>query len=290
MVTDRASVHDVNLPWFVPHKGTVLNAMDVWWRQQLAKIIPLHDLMAYGQDIDGYLPVELRGNSLLQSRGRIIQQIDMFPIECVIRGRCLSKAWEAAKDGKPICGQMLPEGLKLMSPLDPPIFTPTDKGRDGGHDEPVDIRLFEMFKRNDLRDLAMALFLAGRDIAASRGLELIDTKFEMGLCDGELCVADEVLTVDASRFASVEEAAAAYREGRNPRSLDKQRLRDWITERFGLTAKTVLDSPQGIDIVQAILEAEAPTEIIEEVSDTYLRMFTTLTGHASPYEFLGVAV
>lgn len=289
-VSDRLSVHDVILPCLIPGKGIILNAIDIWWRRELKAANPefADDLVAYGRGIDAYLPTHLRSDRDRQSRGRIIRKLDMFPVELIARGRLFGSAFATYSEGLPICGQQLPEGLKKLSALDPVLFTPTTKNNAGGHDEPITIDECNAKYGPELAKLTIGLYTFARDTARKKGIELLDTKIEVGRLGNEIRAGDELFTPDSSRYSDESEVYAAMREDRDPKSKDKQAVRDWITNRYGLTAKTPLDLPVGRLAIERIHTDQIPTNLINQVCVTYRDLFTQLTGFASPQTVLGL--
>jgi phosphoribosylaminoimidazole-succinocarboxamide synthase len=152
----------------------------------------------------------------------------MLPIECIVRGYLAGSAWKEYQRDGAMHGTPLPAGLLESSKLPDPVFTPSTKADDGGHDinisfgEAADLVGREVAGR--AREISLSLYQRGADLAAARGILIADTKFELGFVDGELVVCDEVLTPDSSRFWPVD----GYEPGRAQASFDKQPLRDWL--------------------------------------------------------------
>lgn len=221
VASDRISAFDVVLPDPIPGKGEVLTALTQFWLQELADLVPGH--------LVGWRASELPpGARHLAGRAMLVRRLDMVPIECVARGYLVGSGWAEYRASGTVCGIRLPAGLRLADRLDPPLFTPTTKAQTG-HDMPVTEA--EMAARvgadltERLRDLTLALYRRGADHAATRGILLADTKFEFGLDpDGQIVLADEVLTPDSSRFWP----ADAWQPGSSPPSFDKQFVRDWL--------------------------------------------------------------
>jgi phosphoribosylaminoimidazole-succinocarboxamide synthase len=159
----------------------------------------------------------------------MVRKLEIVPFECVVRGYLVGSGWAEYQVDGTVCGIELPEGLVEASKLEEPIFTPATKAEDGDHDENVSFELMvdalgEQLA-NRLRTISIALYLRGRDVAADRGIILADTKFEFGLLDGDVVLADEVLTPDSSRYWPADQ----WTPGTNPPSFDKQFVRDFAT-------------------------------------------------------------
>jgi phosphoribosylaminoimidazole-succinocarboxamide synthase len=225
VASDRVSTYDVVHPTLVPDKGRVLTGLSAFWFEQLADLVPNHlvstsiaDLPVSQQDAD-----ELRGRSMLCRR------VDIVPFECVVRGYLVGSGWhEYQRDGT-VCGIGLPPGLVEADRLPEPIFTPATKADEGEHDQNVSFDVVAgalgVDLAQQLRTLSLALYAAGADHASQQGIILADTKFEFGLLDGEVVLADEVLTPDSSRYWP----ATAWVPGATPPSFDKQYVRDFAT-------------------------------------------------------------
>src|SRR5215216_2289738 len=219
VASDRISVYDVILPTQIPDKGKVLTQMSLFWFELTSDIVPNHFI---SEDV----PPEAAG------RGMRVKKLDMYPVECVVRGYLSGSGWKEYRESGAICGIGLPEGLRESDKLPEPIFTPATKAELGDHDENVDFdRAAEILGDRplleELRDLSIALYSFAADHARERGIILADTKFEFGRSsDGRIVVGDEVLTPDSSRFWP----ADSYEPGRGQPSFDKQYVRDWATQ------------------------------------------------------------
>jgi phosphoribosylaminoimidazole-succinocarboxamide synthase len=152
----------------------------------------------------------------------------MLSIECIVRGYLAGSGWKEYQQSGTVCGIELPAGLRQSDRLPEPLFTPSTKAGEGAHDENITPEQAAALVGPDLyeaaRSISLAVYARGADAAAARGLIVADTKFELGLIDGELVLCDEVLTPDSSRFWD----AATYEPGTSPPSFDKQPLRDWL--------------------------------------------------------------
>jgi phosphoribosylaminoimidazole-succinocarboxamide synthase len=220
VTSDRISAFDVVMAEPVPDKGRVLTAMSAFWFEHLADVVPSHLVSTEVDD----LPPEWEGRTML------VRKAEMLPIECIVRGRLTGSAWKEYRTSGTMHGQRLPAGLLESAELPEPVFTPSTKAEVGDHDDnisfeqAVDLVGSELAER--CRELSLELFSRGVAWAAERGIVIADTKFELGLVDGELVVADEVLTPDSSRFWP----ADAVVPGETPPSFDKQPLRDWLED------------------------------------------------------------
>jgi phosphoribosylaminoimidazole-succinocarboxamide synthase len=217
VASDRISAYDVVLPTEIPDKGKVLTAMSVFWFERTAQIVRNHLLSTDG-------PAGVEG------RGLVVEKVDIFPVECVVRGYLSGSGWrEYQRDGA-VCGIQLSSGLRESDRLPEPLFTPATKAEIGEHDENIDFeRAAEIVGdrgvMEELRGLSLEIYEFAAAHAERRGIILADTKFEFGrAADGEIVLADEVLTPDSSRFWP----ADRYEPGRAQPSFDKQYVRDWL--------------------------------------------------------------
>jgi len=228
VASDRISIFDFVLGSLIRDKGTILTALTIMWLTR-AKILgnTPHHLVAFGREIDQYLPVDLRGLPELQKRALVIQKLEMLPVECVVRGYLTGSGWSAyQKDNGRVCGHQLPEGLHDGARLRRPIFTPTTKAEEG-HDEHMTHQevLARYGRQAELKSLS--IFSAAAKFAEQRGILLADTKFEFGQCNGTYVLADEVLTPDSSRFWLVKDWEKAVLQHKSPAGYDKQAVREW---------------------------------------------------------------
>jgi phosphoribosylaminoimidazole-succinocarboxamide synthase len=217
VASDRISTYDVVHPTPIPDKGKVLTGMTAFWLDRTADLCPNH-LISYTD-----VPPEHRGRAML------VERLDMFPVECVVRGYITGSGWKDYRATGAVCGIGLPAGLRESEQLPEPIFTPATKAELGDHDENVDFdRAAEIVGDRglleELRRLSLAIYARAAEHARGRGILLADTKFEFGRReDGTIVLADEVLTPDSSRFWP----ADGYEPGRGQPSFDKQYVRDW---------------------------------------------------------------
>jgi len=208
----------------IPGKGELLTKMGLFWFDKLRDIVPNH--------LTGVDPTSVvAADEVEQVRGRsmLVKRLRPLPIEAVVRGYLAGSGWKEYRQTGAVCGVTLPPGLKLAGRLPEPIFTPATKAAAGDHDENIPFERVEALigapLAAEVRDVAIRLYRAAADYALARGIIIADTKFEFGLDEGgRLTLMDELLTPDSSRYWD----RAAYREGENPPSYDKQSIRDWL--------------------------------------------------------------
>jgi phosphoribosylaminoimidazole-succinocarboxamide synthase len=258
VATDRLSAFDVILPDPIPHKGAVLNQLSVFWFKRFEQI----DNHFVTANFDEF-PRELANyGDQLAGRSMIVRKTKPLPVECVVRGYLAGSGWKEYQETQSVCGEKLPAGLKLASPLPQPIFTPATKN-DEGHDLNIDMTECRRILGDDMasrvKELSLQIYSAGRDHAAQRGIIVADTKFEFGTVADKLLLIDECLTPDSSRFWPKDQ----YVVGQSPPSFDKQFVRDYLE---------TLDwdkSPPG---------PKLPREVIDKTSAKYVEAFERLTG------------
>jgi phosphoribosylaminoimidazole-succinocarboxamide synthase len=225
VATDRISAFDVVMDDPIPNKGKVLTRLSLFWFDFLGDILPNHLITA---DVDKYPSVcqpyleELRGRSML------VKKAEPLPIECIVRGYLSGSFWKAYQKDTNVCGFTLPTGMIESDKFDKPLFTPSTKADLGEHDENISIAKMEELvgkeEAGKIIDVSMKLYQKAADYALSRGIIIADTKFELGLFEGELILIDEVLTPDSSRFWPMDK----YTPGTGQPSFDKQFLRDYL--------------------------------------------------------------
>ena len=224
VTTDRLSAFDVVMNEPIPGKGRVLNQMSDFWFDKLGHIVPNH---LTGIDPESVVaPGEVEQVS---GRAVVAKRLKPILVEAVVRGYIIGSGWKDYQATGAICGIKLPAGLQQASKLDAPIFTPAAKAELGEHDENISfeqtVERIGVELANKIRDVAIQLYVAAADYAATRGIIIADTKFEFGLDDnGVLHLMDEVLTADSSRFWP----ADSYQVGISPPSFDKQFVRDYL--------------------------------------------------------------
>lgn len=256
VASDRISTYDVIHPNPIPGKGEVLTGTSVFWFGELGGLVQNHVISTTDE-----VPVELRGRALK------VKRLEMFPIECVVRGYLAGSGWSDYQATGSVCGIELPAGLVESSELPEPIFTPATKAEIGDHDENIDdagaIAALggDADTYNEIKRLSLAIYEHAKRHAAERGIILADTKFEFGRdpASGLIVLGDEVLTPDSSRYWPADEYAA----GRAQASFDKQFVRDWASSTgWNKTAPA----------------PEVPADIVEQTQQRYREAYERLSG------------
>ena len=254
VATDRISAFDFILATGIPDKGRVLTQMTLFWLDFLREIVPNHFLSA---ETNG-LPPEFAGRSMW------VRRAEMFPIECVARGYLAGSGWKDYQSTGAVCGIPLPAGLRESDALPSPIFTPATKAQTG-HDENISFeeasRIVGAESAARLRDLTLELYKRAAEYARSRGIIIADTKFEFGAADGQVVLADEVLTPDSSRFWPADQ----YQPGRAQPSYDKQYVRDYL---------------ESIHWNKQPPAPGLPEDVARRTSEKYKEAYRALTGRA----------
>ncbi|MGY1771378.1 phosphoribosylaminoimidazolesuccinocarboxamide synthase [Blastococcus sp. SYSU D00813] len=259
VASDRISAYDHVLPTPIPDKGRVLTALSVWWFEQLAPVLDsfgaTHHLVS-ATDV----PESVAGRAML------VRRLSMLPVECVARGYLSGSGTAEYQRTGSIRDVPLPAGLVEGSQLPEPVFTPSTKAELGEHDEAIDFATVESLvgsaRAAELRELTLALYRRGAEIALEAGIVLADTKFEFGTSsDGRLTLGDEVLTPDSSRFWP----AITWSPGAAQPSFDKQFVRDWLTS-------------SGWDRVSP--PPELPDDVVAATRERYVTAYEKLTGRS----------
>jgi phosphoribosylaminoimidazole-succinocarboxamide synthase len=237
----------------------VLTQISCFWFELLDGVVENHLVSTDVADLpDQFKPYA----DYLRGRFMLVRKAEMFPIECIVRGYLAGSGLKEYQREGTVCGIELPEGLVNSSKLPQPIFTPSTKAEIGDHDENISFdRCAEIIGDEDaaaLRDLSLKVYTTARDHAADRGIIIADTKFEFGRLNGQIILADEVLTPDSSRFWPGD----VYEPGRDQASFDKQFVRDWLTANWDKTGNP----------------PRLPQEIIEKTSEKYVQAYEKITG------------
>ncbi len=249
VASDRVSAFDRVLEPGIPAKGELLTRLSLWWFDRLGVRTHL---------VAGPVPGVVAGRAML------VEKLDMFPIECVVRGYLAGSGWLEYQQSQSVCGVALPPGLTNGDRLPEPIYTPAFKAPLGDHDENISFeRTVELVGADAaaaLRARSLEIFATASTIAESRGVILADTKFEFGAdpATGAITLADEVLTSDSSRYWD----ASAWESGERTDSFDKQIVRDWLSANWDRAG----DPPA------------LPSEIVERTADRYRELIERLTG------------
>jgi phosphoribosylaminoimidazole-succinocarboxamide synthase len=262
VASDRVSAFDHVLEPGIPGKGELLTTLSLWWFDRLSGVpnhlVPDHTVNG---TVTSLIPAEVAGRAML------CKTLDMFPIECVVRGYLTGSGWKEYRAGQTVCGIPLPAGLANGDRLPEPIYTPAWKAPMGEHDENVSyertIELVGAPVAAELRRLSLEIFVRASAIAEKAGVILADTKFEFGAdrITGVLTLADEVLTSDSSRYWDAERWRAGGTPERRMASFDKQIVRDWLAAHWDQTG-----TPPAL-----------PEDIIERTAARYLELLERLT-------------
>jgi len=260
VATDRISAFDVVMPNPIPDKGIILTQISLYWFEIMKPIIENHVISA---DVSDYPAVCQPYADTLRGRSMLVKKADPLPIECVVRGYISGSGWKSYQESQTVCGIALPAGLKESDRLPEPIFTPSTKEEVGAHDINIDFE--ETVRRigNDLaskvKELSLAIYKKGAEMAAEKRIIIADTKFEFGRIGNELILIDEILTPDSSRFWPKD----TYQPGGSQQSFDKQYVRDH------LISINYNRQPPGPVL---------PEDIIRDTRKKYLEALTQLTG------------
>jgi phosphoribosylaminoimidazole-succinocarboxamide synthase len=271
VASDRVSAFDIVMREAIPRKGAVLTQISAFWFEKLGAVVPSHFITARTSEILRRFPQLAPHRAEVTGRTMLVRRTVPVAFECVVRGYLSGSAWKEYHESGTLAGEPLPGGLTESARLEPAIFSPATK-EETGHDINVTFETMAQAlgeaQAARLRDASFAVYGAGRDHAASRGIIIADTKFEFGMDgQGTLRLIDEVLTPDSSRFWP----AAEYQPGRSQPSFDKQPLRDYLS---GLRKAGSWNG-----------EAPPPTlppEVVTATSRRYLEAFRLLTGFDLP--------
>ena len=262
VATDRISAFDHILQNDIVDKGVVLTQMSKFWFDFTSDVVPNHMISTDVKDMP-----EFFRNEKFEGRSMMCRKLEMLPLECIVRGYITGSGWASYQETGEVCGIKLPEGLQESQQLPEPIFTPSTKAEIGNHDENISYeKSIEVLERDypghgeeyaaKVRDLTITVYKKCADYAREHGIIIADTKFEFGLDEnGEIVLADEVLTPDSSRFWPLE----GYEVGKSQPSYDKQFVRDWL--------KANPDS-----------DYKLPQDVIDKTIAKYKEAYTLLTG------------
>lgn len=225
VASDRLSAFDVVLPDPIPDKGKVLNQISLFWFDAMKDLVPNHILAT---DVTDFPQVCQPYADQLRNRSMLVKKSQPLAIECVVRGYISGSGWKSYQKDGTVCGIKLPDGLAESQQLPEPIFTPSTKAEQGEHDENISFdeatKIVGQEVAERVRDLSLAIYNKGSELAAEKGIIIADTKFEFGFLGDELILIDEVLTPDSSRFWP----KATYQAGGAQKSFDKQFVRDYL--------------------------------------------------------------
>lgn len=264
VASDRVSAFDVVMKEPVPMKGAVLTQVSAFWFGKLAGTVDHHMLSADADEIIARVPALAAHRDQVLGRAMLVRRTEPVPFECVVRGYLSGSAWAEYKAKGTLAGEQLAVGLRESDRFDPPVFSPATKA-ETGHDENVTFTRMRTdlgpALAEKLKALSMQVYGAGRDHAATRGIIIADTKFELGLVDGDLVLCDEVLTPDSSRFWPMD----AWQPGTTPPSFDKQPVRDYL---------------EGLDWDKAPPPPPLPEAVVAATSDRYVEAYERITGRS----------
>ena len=260
VASDRLSAFDVVLPDPIPGKGEMLTQVSNFWFGKTARLVPNH---LTGTPAAEVLPQGV-DPTLYEKRAVVVKRLKALPVEAIARGYLIGSGWKDYQRTGELCGIRLPAGLKQAQQLPEPIFTPSTKAPKGTHDENIGFDAVEDLIGPDLakqvRDATLAIYTFAAKYAAERGIIIADTKFEFGTDpNGKLCVMDEMLTPDSSRFWPADQ----YKVGISPPSYDKQFVRDYL---------------ETLDWDKRAPGPKLPREVIEGTAAKYAEALRKLAG------------
>jgi len=268
VASDRVSAFDHVLEPGIPGKGELLTSLSLWWFDQLREVpnhlVPDHELAADGTVVES-IPAEFAGRAML------VRKLDMFPVECVVRGYLTGSGWKEYVANRTVCGIPLPAGLRDGDQLPEPLFTPAYKAPLGEHDENISFsRMIELIGEDDavaLKDLSLSIYQTASATAERHGIILADTKFEFGRDPetGVITLGDEVLTSDSSRYWDRAVYLAGGSDAERMASFDKQIVRDWLARNWDQHDATTPTPPT------------LPSEIVTQTAARYRELLERLT-------------
>ncbi|MCI1720405.1 MAG: phosphoribosylaminoimidazolesuccinocarboxamide synthase [Bacteroidales bacterium] len=254
VATDRISAFDVVLPRGIPYKGQVLNQIASQFLDKTTDIVRNWKIASPDPMVTvGY-------------------KCQPLPVEMIVRGYLTGSSWRSYKAGaREICGVKIPDGMREHQKFEHPIITPTTKAEIGGHDQ--DISKEEIIKQGlipadiyeKVEDYTLKIFQRGSEIADSHGLILVDTKYEFGLLDGEVCLMDEIHTPDSSRYFYKEGYAEKFAKGEQQKQLSKEFVREWLMDN-GFQGQAGQKVPEMTDAK------------VSEISNRYIELYEAVTG------------
>jgi len=254
IVSDRISAFDVVLPEGIPFKGQVLNQIAAMFLEKVSDIVPVWNIASPDPNVT------------------VGHRCVPYPVEMIVRGYLTGSSWRTYKSGaREICGIPLPDGMREHQRFERPLITPTTKAEQGLHDQ--DISAAEIIagglvpeeEYRMLEEYSMQLFLRGTEIAAERGLILVDTKYEFGRHDGKIYLIDEIHTPDSSRYFYSDGYEERFAAGEQQRQLSKEFVREWLMAN-GFQGRSGEKVP------------EMTREIVTEISERYIELFEKITG------------
>lgn len=260
VATDRISAFDVIMQDPVPGKGSILTRISLFWFDIIRSIIDNHVIAS---DVDQYPQICRQYRDELEGRSMLVKKTRPLPVECVVRGYISGSGWKSYQKTGEVCSIRLPDGLRESDRLPEPIFTPSTKAELGEHDINISydhmVDLIGTERAQQVRELSLAIYQKGAEIAEKSGIIIADTKFEFGEDENGLILIDEVLTPDSSRFWP----KATYQPGGPQASFDKQYLRDYLNS---------------VDWDKTPPPPCLPAEVIEKTRSKYQEALQALVG------------
>ncbi len=259
VTSDRISAFDVIMGEGIPQKGYVLTEISKFWFEQMADLIPNHLIST---NVDDFPEITHQYRDQLEGRSMLTKKAQPLPIECIVRGYLSGSGWKEYQSQGSLCSIPLPAGLVQSDKLPETLFTPSTKAELGEHDENISFdKAVELCGKDiaeQVRDISITIYERARDLAATKGIIIADTKFEFGMMDGQLIWIDEALTPDSSRFWPKDQ----YQPGGPQPSFDKQFLRDYL---------------ETLDWGKKAPAPQLPEEIVRKTGEKYLEALKQLT-------------
>ncbi|MCK4839288.1 MAG: phosphoribosylaminoimidazolesuccinocarboxamide synthase [Desulfobulbaceae bacterium] len=260
IATDRISAYDVVMGEAIAGKGEVLTKLSLFWFDFLKDIVPNHLISA---NVDEYPEVCQQYRAQLQGRSMLVKKAKPLTVECIVRGYISGTFWKAYQKDTTVCGFKLPDGMQESEKFPQVLFTPSTKAEQGLHDENISIEKMEELLGKEqtakIADICIGIYAKAAEYARSKGIIIADTKFELGMFEGELILIDEVLTPDSSRFWPEDQ----YKIGGGQPSFDKQFLRDYLAT---------------LDWNKTPPAPPLPGEILEKTASRYREALERITG------------
>lgn len=260
VATDRISAYDVVMGEAIAGKGEVLTKLSLFWFDFLKDIVPNHLISA---NVDDYPEVCQQYRAQLQGRSMLVKKAKPLAVECIVRGYISGSFWKAYLKDTTVCGFKLPAGMQESEKFPQVLFTPSTKAEQGLHDENISIEKMEELLGKEqtakIAEICIGIYAKAAEYARSKGIIIADTKFELGMFEGELILIDEVLTPDSSRFWPEDQ----YAIGGGQPSFDKQFLRDYLAT---------------LDWDKTPPAPRLPVEILEKTASRYREALERITG------------
>jgi phosphoribosylaminoimidazole-succinocarboxamide synthase len=259
VTSDRISAFDVIMNEGIPDKGYVLTQISKFWFERMTDLVPHH---VVATEVGDFPKATHKYRQQLEGRSMLVKKARPLPVECIVRGYITGSGWKEYLRQGSVCGISLPAGLQESDRLPEPIFTPSTKAELGAHDENISFdQAAELCGRDlaeQVREVALAIYVRARDEMAAKGIIVADTKFEFGIYNDELIWIDEALTPDSSRFWPL----GSYKPGGSQPSFDKQFLRDYL---------------ETLDWNKQAPAPPLPEEIVRKTSEKYMEALKRIT-------------